>query len=197
MAIGLDETRTVVPGSDGGFRAADIAGPGIDPIDEFESEKMHMGSRATQIALDLLWRMKTHAATGRLGFCLPGDCGYQIFADNPGRLRYPDGSFVLAGRLPGDKAPNGHMTIPPDIAFEVVSPNDLFEEVDKRINDLLSAGRPLALVFVPKDASGRDSIGPIGTARGGRVAETRAPLRRGYPPGLHLPDAARTLRTPI
>jgi Uma2 family endonuclease len=47
----------------------------------------------------------------------------------------PDGSFVAAGRLPGDQSPPDYIDIPPDLAFEVVSPDERAEELEEKIAD--------------------------------------------------------------
>src|SRR5262249_10914622 len=56
---------------------------------------------------------------------------------------------IHAGRLPGDELPDGHVTIPPDLAVEVVSPNDLFYEVDRKVQEYLQAGVRLVWVVNP------------------------------------------------
>src|SRR5262249_1904635 len=70
--------------------------------------------------------------------------------DDPKRVRKPDGSFVRKGRLPGDRPPRGHVQIPPDLAFEVVSPNDLAEDVNAKVLEFLRAGVRLLWVLYPK-----------------------------------------------
>ena len=55
---------------------------------------------------------------------LAGRRGYQCFPHDPGLVRKPDVSFVRYGRFPGGVLPEGWAKIPPDLAVEVVSPND-------------------------------------------------------------------------
>ena len=63
----------------------------------------------------------------------------------PGLVRRPDVSFVKKGRLPGDVAPKGWVKIPPDLAVEVVSPNDSVEElIEEKLADYRKAGVPLS-----------------------------------------------------
>lgn len=53
----------------------------------------------------------------------------------------PDASFVSFQRLTAtDKFPKGYLKLAPDLAVEVVTPNDLADEVDQKINDYLTAG---------------------------------------------------------
>ena len=49
---------------------------------------------------------------------------YRCFTDDPSLIRRPDISFLSASRAPAERYP-GHIPIAPDIAIEVMSPNDL------------------------------------------------------------------------
>jgi Uma2 family endonuclease len=62
-------------------------------------------------------------------------------------VRKPDVSFIRVGRLPGEKAPEGHTRIPPDLAVEVVSPKDLAYEVTDHVEDYLKADVRLVWVI--------------------------------------------------
>jgi len=96
-----------------------------------------------------LYRLMGHVLTNRLGHCYGEKTVYHIFPDDPKRSRIPDGSFIRSGRLPGEESPRGEFTIAPDLAIEVVSPNDLVEDLHERINDLLGAGVRLVWVVIP------------------------------------------------
>ncbi len=85
-----------------------------------------------------------------LGWALPADNGYQCFPHAPSLVRRPDVSFVRYGRLPGGVLPRGWIKIRPDLAVEVVSPNDTAEELDERLEDYERAGIPLIWVVYPK-----------------------------------------------
>ena len=85
-----------------------------------------------------------------LGIVWAADNGYQCFPHAPGLVRKPDVSFVRSGRLPGDVAPEGWVKIPPDLAVEVVSPNDSVEELEEKLDDYRKAGVPLVWVIYPE-----------------------------------------------
>jgi len=73
-----------------------------------------------------------------------------MFAAQPKLVRKPDGAFVRSGRLPGDKVPAKKMQLAPDLAVEVVSPNDIAEEVEAKLDEYLRAGvRLVWVVYVP------------------------------------------------
>jgi Uma2 family endonuclease len=89
----------------------------------------------------------------RLGKVFGSDCGYQIFPDEPRKVRFPDGSFVAKGRLEDGRVPKGHMRITPDLAIEVVSPHDSAEEVDIKRVEYLNAGVKLLWIIYPETRS--------------------------------------------
>jgi Uma2 family endonuclease len=83
------------------------------------------------------------------GWAFPAETGYVCFPDQPGKVRKPDASFIRRGRLPGERLPKGFCSIAPDIAAEVVSPNDLFSLVDDKVGEYLEAGVLLVWVANP------------------------------------------------
>jgi Uma2 family endonuclease len=66
------------------------------------------------------------------------------------KLRRPDVSVVLRGRLPRRAALLGHLTIAPDIAIEVVSQHDNAAELEQKVNEYLEAGVRLVWVAYPQ-----------------------------------------------
>ena len=113
----------------------------------------NMGAESSRLSTILITKINSHSETNNLGLVFSQDCGYQVFADDPGRVRYPDGSFIRRGRLPDDKPPRGHVRIAPDLMIEVVSPNDIAWQIDERVDDFLKAGTPLVWVIYPDTRS--------------------------------------------
>jgi Uma2 family endonuclease len=109
----------------------------------------NLGAESSWIALQINRYLGNYAETSQHGLVLGPDCGYQIFPDDPNRVRFPDGSFIRNGRLPNDALPRGHIRVVPDLVLEVVSPNDLAWEVDMKVTEYLQAGVPLVWVFYP------------------------------------------------
>ena len=68
-------------------------------------------------------------------------------------MRYADGSFIARGRLPEERLPDGHVRIVPDMMLESVSPNDLADEVEAKIDEYLQVGLPLLWVVYPNTRS--------------------------------------------
>src|SRR5262249_2476430 len=52
---------------------------------------------------------------------------------------------------PGEQLPQGHAHLAPDLAAEVVSPNDTYEEVDQKIEEYLRAGVRLVWIISPRN----------------------------------------------
>jgi Uma2 family endonuclease len=54
--------------------------------------------------------------------------------------RMPDVSFVSAARIPNDGAPAGKWEIAPDIAAEVISANDIWDKVNRKVREYFAGG---------------------------------------------------------
>jgi Uma2 family endonuclease len=85
-----------------------------------------------------------------LGWAWPADQGYECFPDAPGKVRKADVSFIRLERMPEGPTSEGYIYIPPDLAVEVVSPNDLAYEVEAKVLQYLNAGIPLIWVIDPE-----------------------------------------------
>src|SRR5262245_39914306 len=95
-------------------------------IDGKPKEKV-MGTESDEISSTLNMLIKAFVRQHKLGHVYGSQTGYRCFPGKPRLVRKPDLSFVAAGRLPDDKTPKGDIDIAPDLAVEVVSPNDTYE----------------------------------------------------------------------
>jgi Uma2 family endonuclease len=87
----------------------------------------------------------------RLGWVFPEGTSFQCFPARPGRVCRPDVSFIRLQRLSLAQATTeGHCPIAPDLAVEVVSPNDTAYEIDEKVREFLDAGVPLVWVVNPE-----------------------------------------------
>jgi Uma2 family endonuclease len=110
-----------------------------------------MGAKASRVAMRVSGGLDAYAAAHGLGDVFNSECAYQCFPWATKKLvRKPDFSFVAQGRLPDGKPPDGNMPIHPDLAAEVVSPNDLADEIEGRRMDFMRAGTRLFWVIYPK-----------------------------------------------
>ncbi len=109
-----------------------------------------MGAESSWVGVRLSSRLGRFCEEHDLGWIFPADNGYQCFPHAPRLVRRPDVSFVGYGRLAGGVLPRGWIKIRPDLAVEVVSPNDTAEELDEKLDDYERAGIPLIWVVFPK-----------------------------------------------
>ena len=109
-----------------------------------------IGAESSGIALELMVRVREFLRVNPLGLVFGADCGYRLFPDRPNLVRFPDGSFVRRGRLPDEKRPSGHVPFAPDLALEVVSPNDEACDLMEKIEEYIGAGVPLIWVVYPR-----------------------------------------------
>lgn len=81
------------------------------------------------------------------------ETGY-LLQTGPDLVRGPDVALVLRSRLRGgDLAEEGHFPVPPDLAVEVVSPNDLQRDVLEKVGEYLDAGVPRVWVVYARPRS--------------------------------------------
>jgi Uma2 family endonuclease len=64
-------------------------------------------------------------------------------------VRKPDASFVARGRFTDGVIPKGDVGFAPDLAVEVVSPNDFYDEIDVKVSEYLGAGVRLVWIVSP------------------------------------------------
>lgn len=128
----------------------------------------------------------------QLGWVFPADAGYKCFPEHPKKVRRPDVSFVSRDRFPNGLIPGGFTELAPDLAVEVVSPNDLYEKVLAKVAEYLGAGVKLIWVIDPKQwaaqvyrLDGTTTFVRSGGELSGEdvVPEFRCPLLQLVPPG--------------
>jgi Uma2 family endonuclease len=74
-----------------------------------------------------------------------GGSGF-ILARNPDTVRGIDAFFIRRDHLPAGGVPEGFWEGAPDLAVEVVEPDESAEEVREKVHDYLEAGTALVLV---------------------------------------------------
>ena len=104
-----------------------------------------MGYDASRTAGEVTFRLKLHLRDHGGGDVLP-EQSFRCFPDAD-QVRRPDVAFIAAGRTP-DPLPAGHVAVVPDLAVEVVSPNDEVDELELQLADYRSAAVPLVWVVI-------------------------------------------------
>ena len=88
----------------------------------------------------------------QLGEVVTGEPGF-ILATDPDTLRAPDVAFVRRERLIEVGPVRGYWPGAPDLVVEVISPNDLYTEVDEKVAEWLEHGTRLVFVVNPRRRS--------------------------------------------
>ena len=109
-----------------------------------------MGLKSDRIALTLMRRIGNFVEEHDLGETNGSQGSFRIFPGEPNRVRIPDGSYTSKAHIPSGGTFEGHGLIAPDLVVEVVSPNDVAEELHAKLNDYQSAGVLLIWVVYPK-----------------------------------------------
>lgn len=92
----------------------------------------------------------THVRQHNLGHVTAAETGYILFANEEGKptVRAPDVGYISYERMP-DRLPAKYIPLAPDLAVEVVSPNDKAEDIEAKISDYLRAGVRMVVFFYP------------------------------------------------
>lgn len=112
-------------------------------------ERPTIGVKSDAIAFRLGRWVGNHVDAEDPGLVLGAQGSYQIFPDDPRKVRIPDASFVRKDRLPATGVPGGHFKVVPGLVVEVDSPSDTAADRDEKVEDFLRAGVPLIWVVNP------------------------------------------------
>jgi len=110
-------------------------------------EKEMGGAKHSGIGVRLAANLWLHVRDNKLGGVYGPDATFRI----GGNERLPDIAFVAASRIPEDGEPVGPWPIPPDLAVEIVSPNDLYEKVISKVIEYLAAGVQQVWLISPEN----------------------------------------------
>ena len=91
-----------------------------------------------------------HAKANRLGQSYIADTGFILDTD-PDHVRAPDLAFISNHRLSEIGESDGFARGAPDVAVEVISPNDRYTEVKEKVDDWLNAGCLAVIVVNPRN----------------------------------------------
>jgi len=90
-----------------------------------------------------------HVRTNDLGKVYAAETGFKI-ATNPDTVRAPDVAFVSRKRLEEVGDVQGYWPGAPDLVVEVISPGDIYIEVEEKVLDWLKAGAKMVVVVNPR-----------------------------------------------
>lgn len=98
---------------------------------------------------DFAFSLAVHVRQHALGDVVAAETGFLLTRD-PDTVRSPDAAFVRADRVPLLGTNPGYIEGAPDLAVEVISPNDLYTEVDEKVAAWLEHGTRLVFVVNPR-----------------------------------------------
>lgn len=110
-----------------------------------ENEMSGPGGKHGKIAVRIGGRMEAYATPRKLGDVY-AESGFTLPS---GDVRRPDISFLEASQLT-DGTPDGFPIGAPTLAVEVISPNDLWHEVEEKLDVYFEAGTKVVWLVDPK-----------------------------------------------
>jgi Uma2 family endonuclease len=122
---------------------------GMELVDGQIVEK-EVSTNSSEVEGIILSVIRVFLLTHPVAKVFPASLGYTCFPDDPDKMRKPDVTVVSLSRLKDlPEGDTGYMPIVPDLAVEVLSPNDVIYNVDKKIDEYFSAGFPLLWIADP------------------------------------------------
>ena len=102
-----------------------------------------------RIILNLSAPLHHFVRANRLGAVYAAETGFQI-ASNPDTVLAPDVAFVRQERVEAAGSAAGYYPGAPDVAAEVISPHDLYTEVEEKVIAWLDGGTSMVLIINPR-----------------------------------------------
>lgn len=125
------------------------AGERMELIDGELREKAGVSQRHGEIEMRISVPLGSHVYERNLGELYPSDTQFTVARD-PDKILIPDLAFVRVDRVPPEGERwriAGHA---PDLAVEVISPNDSYDAVLEKIELYQQAGVPLVWLVHPR-----------------------------------------------
>jgi Uma2 family endonuclease len=110
------------------------------------------GHHHGDLSMRLGWRLAAFVEQNKIGKVYAAETGFKI-ASNPDTVRAADAAFVCKERLEAVSREEGFWPGAPDLAIEVVSPSDRFDQVEEKVMDWLQAGTRAVWVVTPRNRS--------------------------------------------
>ncbi len=107
------------------------------------------GGEHGAITLRLAWRLAQHVEENKLGVTYAAETGFKLATD-PDTVRAPDIAFVRQARLDEIGQTRSFWPGAPDLVIEVISPSDVYAEVEDKVFDWLDAGAQMVVIVNPR-----------------------------------------------
>ena len=114
-----------------------------------ELREMHVSKESSRISGTVYYWLQNHILAGTPGWAFPEGTSFRCF-EHPTTVRRADAAYIPLSKMPVESYEDeGHCTTVPDIVAEVVSPNDLVDEVEEKLEDWLEAGVKIVWIVHP------------------------------------------------
>jgi Uma2 family endonuclease len=124
-------------------------GRGYELVDGRPVE-LNVSTKSSRVGATVVRLLGNYAETVRPGWVVQSDASFRCFPDDSDRVRRADAAYIALDRLtPAQYEAEGHCTVCPDLVVEVVSPNDLASELNRKTEEWLAAGAKLVWVIDP------------------------------------------------
>jgi len=108
------------------------------------------GAEHSAIGLNVAAELRRAARASGRGRAFGSNCGF-ILLEDPPTVREPDAAFVRVERLPSGRVPKSFFPGAPDLAVEVMSPDDAATEVRAKVGEYFAAGTQIVWVVYPDE----------------------------------------------
>ena len=120
---------------------------GIYELVDGEIRTSPAGGRHGKTSMALVVLLGVHVKKHGLGHIVGPDTGHRLPSGN---VRCPDVSFIRTGRFPDEVVPIDYVDVSPDLAVEILSPNDRPRWILDKVGEYLEAGVRLVWVIDPQ-----------------------------------------------
>ena len=107
------------------------------------------GHEHGHIAHEIALSLGVHVKANKLGRVYAAETGFKL-ASNPDTVRAPDVAFVSQERLQEVTSSTGYFPGSPDLAVEIISPNDRHSEVEEKVEMWLRYGVRMVVTINPQ-----------------------------------------------
>ena len=107
------------------------------------------GHRHGRLVINMTTPLDQYVRTHDLGCVYAAETGFQLTTD-PDTVRAADVAFIQQDRVSEVGDTDGFWPGAPDLAVEVVSPNDLYTEIEEKVIDWLDAGTRMVVIVNPR-----------------------------------------------
>jgi len=114
-------------------------------------EEINVSNLSSAVAVKVIARLDNYVSSRKLGWVFSSESYYRCFPKKIRNARKPDVSFIAQERLPANWMEEGLFSIAPDLAVEVLSPNDKAYKVMSKTREYLEAGVKLVWEINPQE----------------------------------------------